>query len=283
MAIGHDWRIGSGSFLQISVISVLALFVGAPPAGAEDRPNTHNMLVFGEQMVFLSHLPMFDSLNEVGTEYRSPHRYQVILEAEFTREQLDSYMKDRQAHSGTRFYTVGPKAFVLSRLFTPELAPRLRSFTATVFRGHLELKSNPVPGLENVPVKIGRVVHARKFDPRVKKPAALEYVLIGRGSERFLAHAIFEPPDFDQIVSVNLVGADLTDRDLEQDIRIVIPDTENVAAKRLRQGQRLEATLQVTSMAPAKVKLEVGNEIYFEEGELLMPPTFDPTEEEKSD
>jgi hypothetical protein len=48
---------------------------------AEDAPNTHNMLVFGEQAVFLSHLPMFGALNKTKTGFRSPHRYQVILEA----------------------------------------------------------------------------------------------------------------------------------------------------------------------------------------------------------
>jgi hypothetical protein len=31
------------------------------------------------------------------------------------------------------------------------------------------------------------------------------------------------------------------------------------------------------------VQLEVGARIYFEEGELLVPPTFDPTDEEKKD
>jgi hypothetical protein len=33
--------------------------------------------------------------------------------------------------------------------------------------------------------------------------------------------------------------------------------------------------------SPKKVQLEVGPQIYFEEGELLVPPTFDPTDEEK--
>ena len=35
------------------------------------------------------------------------------------------------------------------------------------------------------------------------------------------------------------------------------------------------------SAAPAKVQLDVGPQIYFEEGELLVPPTFDQTDEEK--
>ena len=39
--------------------------------------------------------------------------------------------------------------------------------------------------------------------------------------------------------------------------------------------------LRIGSAAPAKVQLDVGPQIYFEEGELLVPPTFDQTDEEK--
>ena len=122
------------------------------------------------------------------------------------------------------------------------------------------------------------MVHGRKFDPRASKPAALEYLLFGRGPERFLAHAIFSPPDFDHVVKVNLVSPDLTDRDLEQDVHVAIPD-----GQRLREGQRAEGMLRIGSGAPTKTQLEVGKRIYFEEGELLVPPTFDPTDEERRD
>ena len=35
----------------------------------EDAPNTHNMLVFGDKKIYLSHLPMFDGANEDKTEF----------------------------------------------------------------------------------------------------------------------------------------------------------------------------------------------------------------------
>ena len=282
MTIGRDWRMGRRDFLQTTVGGALALTIGTPPAAAEDHQARHNMLVFGERAVFLSHLPMFDGLSADGSDFASPHRYQVILEAAFTSAQLDTYVKDRQANPGARFYTLGPAPFVLSRLFTPQGAPALTSFTASVFRGHLEAEpNNPVPALQNIPVKVARVVHGRKFDPRASKPAELEYLLLGRGRERFVAHAIFAPPDFDQVLPVGLTGVELTDRDLSQDIRIAIPGRKNVAAERLRQGQRIEAMMRIGSAAPAKVQLDVGPQIYFEEGELLVPPTFDQTDEEK--
>jgi hypothetical protein len=225
---------------------------------------------------------MFGRFKTDGTEVISPHRYQVILEAAFTPEQLDHYVKDRQTHPGIRLYTAGPEEFVLSRLFTPEASPQLTSFTATIFRGHLEEPpKRPVPGLQGVRVRIARVVHGRMFDPRANKPAVLEYLLLGRGKERFLAHAIFAPPDFDHVLPVNLSGPELEDRDLRQDVRVRIPDRKNVAADRLRRGQRVEAMLHIGTAPPKKVQLEAGPQVYFEEGELLVPPTFDPTDEEK--
>jgi hypothetical protein len=284
MSIAHDGRMNRRNFLQTTTGAALSLSVVARPAAAEDRPATHNMLVFGDQTVFFSHLPMFDSVNAAGTDFESPHRYQVILQAALTPEQMAAYAKDRAANPDTQFYTIGPKPFVLARLFEPQAAPQLTKFAGTVFNGHLEREPNhPVSGLEDVQVKIARVVHGRKFDPRASKPAALEYLLFGHGPERFLAHAIFAPPDFDHVLAVKSIDQDLTDKDLEQDVRIAVPDRKNVSSQRLREGQRVDGLLHVGSATPTKVQLEIGRRIYFEEGELQVPPTFDPTEEEQTD
>jgi hypothetical protein len=282
MSITRDWLMGRRDFLQGTAMAAAAL--GFPsPANAEDRAATHNMLVFGDQTVFFSHLPMFDGLNASGTDFVSPHRFQVILQAALTAEQMATYAKDRQAHPDAQFYTLGPEQFVLTRLFEPNTAPQMTEFAATVFRGHLEAQPNhPVRGLDQVKVKIDRVVHGRKFDPRATKPDALEYLLFGRGSERFLAHAISMPPDFDHVLSVS-VSPNPADRDLEQVVHVSISDRKNVAAQRLRQGQRVDAMMRVGSGPPTKVQLEAGKRIYFEEGELMVPPTFDLTAEEKKD
>ena len=119
---------------------------------SEDLPNTHNMMLVGEGAAFLSHLPMFrrdesvPELNDAKTEYTSPHRFQVILEAVFTREGKDvtaTYFSDREKNPKVNMYTVEPAEFVLSRLFTPDSPnPTLRSFRGTVFRGHLERQPN---------------------------------------------------------------------------------------------------------------------------------------------
>ena len=279
------------AFLASGAAGALAFGVvvsrSADVEAAEDAPNTHNMLVFGEQAVFLSHLPMFDALNKTKTGFRSPHRYQVILEAAFTKEGKDLrdlYVKDRQAHPTTRIYTLNPDTFVLSRLFTPAKTPKLRSFTATVFRGHLEQGGVPVPGLEKIVVEVVRVVHGRKFDPPVKNPGTLEYLLVGKGPERYLVHAIFAAPNFDQVLSVKSLGRELTDADLSEDVRVSVPNRKNTAAGRLREGEKVQGMLRLgppQGKTPSTIRIEVGAQVYFEEGELRVPPTFEATPEEK--
>jgi hypothetical protein len=207
----------------------------------EDASNTHNMLVFGEQTLFLSHLPMFDKVDKAQADFTSPHRYQVILEARFRKggkDVTDVYFKDRQANRNTRLYTLRPNPFVLSQLFTPDAKPRVQSFTAEVFRGHLEQDGVQIPALDAVEVNIQRVVHARKFDPSTKNPEALEYVLMGTAAERFLAHTIVVPPSFDQVMAVTLPANALTDAESRGDVRLVVPGRRDVVGSRLKEKEK---------------------------------------------
>lgn len=290
MSIRLDRRLDRRQFLERTALGAFAVSrlgtrLDAKAAVAEDPPNTHNMLVVGDRKIFLSHLPMFDGLDKSKAAFQSPHRYQLIVEATFTNDGKDVghlYAKDRLANPGTRIYTLNPETFVITRLFMPEGKPRLTEFSATIFRGHLENGGKPIRGLEKTHVTATRIVHGRMFDPHATKPAALEYILFGTGTELYLAHAIFGPPDFDHVLSIKLAGHQLTDADLGKGVRVVFQDRKNVADERLREEQRVPAMLRVGSASSAsKVEVEGGVEFYFEEGELLMPPTFDRTAEEK--
>ena len=265
-----------------------------PAAGTqEDPPNTHNMLVFGEKAVYLSHLPMFDGLKtdkhgnvikdkDGKTEYASPHRYQVILEASFHRgaKNLQNiYSDDRRKNTSVRIYTLNPKDFVLSRLASGN-SP-LTAFRARVFRGHLERGGRLVRGLDDLEVKVNRVVHFRKFDPQASKPAELTYLLFGSAQETFLAHYISQPPDFDQVLSVKVEGHSFTDAELGKGIEVTIPGRPNEASERVQEAQQVTGLTQPTGARALKFKLEADKEIYFEEGELLVPPTFEDTKLEK--
>ncbi len=283
--------VGRRRFLLESAgaLSAFSLLHSAGLSAAEDRPNTHNMLVFGERSVFLSHLPMFDGVNGAKTAFTSPHRYQVILEAMFVgrdgKSIQDLYTKDRQAHGDERIYTLNPDNFVLSRVFAPEGgAAALATFDAHVFRGHLERGGETIRGLDPARVQIVRVVHGRQFDPKATKSKDLEYLVFGKGDELFAAHAITAPPDFDHVAAVKLEARTTSGDDLTGNLRFVATGRENIAASRLREGQSIDGTLVDSSTAsatPVKARLTVTREIYFEEGELLVPPSFDDTTEEK--
>ena len=256
MRLELDHLINRRRFLRDTSAGLLAaggLGFAAAARGAttEDGPNTHNMLIFGDEAVFLSHLPMFDGLNSAKTAFSSPHRYQVVLQARFMRGSEDVtalYRSDRKANPKTRFYTLRPEEFVVSHLFTPAAKPERTSFQATIFRGHLELDGVEAKGLERVKVEVTRVVHGRQFEPTAKKPAELEYLLVASGRDRFLAHAIVAPPDFDHVLPIALEGATLTESDLGKDIRVIVSNRKNTSASRLRAKDRVSATLRVGTM-----------------------------------
>ena len=130
--------------------------------------------------------------------------------------------------------------------------------------------------MDGVTVKVAKVIHFHQFDPKAQAPDALEYLLFGRGKELFLAHSIVKPPDFDQILSVEVSGADLTDEQLSSAILIRVPDRKNSPSDRIKEDQQVTAELP----GGAKLKIHALREFYFEEGELLIPATFDPTPEE---
>jgi hypothetical protein len=78
-------------------------------AGREDPRAVHNMLVVGRDAIFLSHLPMFDGTDSTKTAFTSPHRYQVILQATFSRNGSDVgdlYAGDRQRNATVKMYTL---------------------------------------------------------------------------------------------------------------------------------------------------------------------------------
>ena len=249
---------------------------GAPPP--EDAPATHNWMLVGSQTAYLSHLPMFEMLNPAKTDYMTPHRFQVILQASFNSSGKDvtpTYFADRQSHADVKMYTVSPaKVFVL-----PQVAASspLTSFQGTVFQGHLERGGKSIKGLQNAAVNIQKVVHFHKFDPAAKAPAALEYFLFGKGTELFLAHSIVKPPDFDQLLSVTVDGLKLSDDELGSAIRISIPSKKNSPTTRLKEGEQAQAEIS----GGRKLSVRAVREFYFEEGELRMPATFDTTPEEK--
>jgi hypothetical protein len=241
----------------------------------EDTRDTHGMLVVGAETVYLSHLPMFGHPH---------HDIQAILEATFTNEggaPQSVYANDRE-RTGTKIYTLVPKPFILSELVSIDShrLPR-RSFEGEIFRGHFER-----PGREKVAdavITVTNIVQFRQFDPAHEELSRLEYLLFGKGHELFMAHRITTPPDFDQILSVGVVGHEFTDEELRHGVPVVVPGRANSMVERIKEGQQVAAEAQLAgedTPRTVEIQIQAGIEFYFEEGELRFPMVMDPTEEE---
>lgn len=240
----------------------------------------HNMMLIGQESVFLSHLPMF----------QSEHRFQVILGATFRKngENLDGiYLKDRQTNPKTKMYTLVPERpfFILSTLFNADDQGSLRkSFPAMVFRGHFEREDTApeeiLPG--GADVNVTRVVYARELRPSDLKLDELEYILFGNTKEWFLAHRITQAPDFDQIVSVKIDGHEFTETELTDGVTVTIPERVNSPAQRLQANETVPGKARVTDLHRLlPLQIQVTTEYYFEEGELLSEATLKQTPLEK--
>ena len=277
----------------IAGLKFLTLGVQASPyvvnRPLEDQPNTHNMMLVGSKTAFLSHLPMFVDRSS-GPEFDSPHRFQVILEATFSegdKDLTEVYFNDRIKNAAVKMYTLNPDLFVLSRV--NPTGDALKKFRGNaLIRGHLERGGKSFIGdFENPPkggafdVNVVNVVHFREFDPNATKPAKLEYLLFGKGSEVFLAHLISKPNDFDQIVSIKTAGQPFTDEELRKGMRVEFSDRANTSKQRLKEKVKASGLVHIADGEPRSVPVEVVREFYFEEGELFVPPTFDSTAEEK--
>ena len=231
----------------------------------------HSMFVFGHGTVLLSHLPMF----------MAPHDAQLLLEATLEdatgRSLLEAWEDERASHADERLYTVMPEKFALSTLYSPD-PPARASFRARFFRGHLERGGRVIPELADVVVRVTDVLYARRFD-RSGKPDDLTYLLVGHRTELFLVHRISEPPDFDQILAVELNGSPVDEEALRIGVEVVLEGRPNTAQERLRDGATATARGHVTG-AHQFLTLEITGirELYFEEGELMTSRgAFEPT------
>jgi hypothetical protein len=226
----------------------------------------HGQLLFGEETVYLSHLPMF-----MFDAASHPHNFQVILEVALSGEGGDpqaAYVEDRR-RSGSLLYTLAPESFSMTDLVSTDPArPPLRAFRGTIVRGHFERGGTPI--LRDVQVEVRRVVYFRQFDPDADALPALEYLLFGGEGERFVAHVITQPPDFDQVLSVELHGHEFEAEALRDGIRLVFSGRENTIPARLQEGERLQAVAHLADDGDQTfdVQVEAKTEFYFEAGEL---------------
>lgn len=253
-----------------------------------ERPAFHGMLLFGEQTAYFSHLPMF----------MVAHDYQAIFEVTFSKAETDplaAYLEDRRTHPKARMYGFAPiineedqdpltDLFILTDLVTPanlhdpQSPPIRSSFKGNIYRGHFETFHEHEKGgsqiLDDVVAHVTSTVLFRKFNPHPQALPQLEYFLFGKARELFLAHVITGPPDFDQVLGVQIDGQQFTDDELCQGFLVTFPGRENSEDQKIQEREQLTGQVQVSARRPdaphsLAVQLEAGTQFYFETDDLL--------------
>jgi hypothetical protein len=158
---------------------------------------------------FISHIPMF----------HPPHDLQAVFEVELP--------------SGQSFadglYTMSPRPFSIDDL----IDGRLTRIQGTLFRGNFESGGTELGPIE---LSVRRLVSAAPLDGHGTPGKTLEYLAFGTPDQAFMVHAISGPPDFDQVLAVNVEGSGLTADELAKGVRLSVPGRSNELSSRLGVG-----------------------------------------------
>ena len=149
----------------------------------DSSTGVHGMLLFGEEVLYLSHLPMF----------ASPHNFQVLLEVGLDDAAREAFLSDRHV-AGDGIHTFVPQPFPIAELAPRADGPARTSIEGTIFRGHFERGGEPIA--EGVVTEVHRVVHFSELDVGAKRTEdrELTYLCFGRAGRLHLAHEVTARP-----------------------------------------------------------------------------------------
>ncbi|MEO6531315.1 MAG: hypothetical protein ABIN10_09785, partial [Specibacter sp.] len=236
--------------------------------GGGGTMGVHGMLLFGQETLYLSHLPMF----------HSPHNFQVIIEVGFDETASEALRTDHES-GGHDLYTFEPIPFPITELNPQEGGPARPSIRGTIYRGHFENGGQPVA--RGAVAGVRNVVYFNELEVNASHAAdkELSYLCFGRGGQLHLAHRITASPDFDQILTAKFVLGTVTDmagRPMGEEITPEFDRAEPVAFQgrrdtpeaRLAPNESAEGSFFQT-IAPKgfhgfRVLVETGRELYVE-------------------
>lgn len=217
---------------------------------------THGQLMLGQSILY--HLPVF-----MTDPWAHPHNFQVVLEVALSEDAQAKIAAHQAAHPDS-IYTAVPPVFAQKSLVIDVPGhPAKDSFAdLVVFRNHFENRSERV-GIAQTPAQILRILHFRELAPDLPKPAELAYVMFGSGDAIFLAHMLSAPPDFDQILKVEVSGTG-PEMDATAGLSLSFPTRSNKVDDRLQVGEQISCA--TTGGEPMKVRVVA--EPYCEVGEF---------------
>ncbi len=240
--------------------------------GEHGTMGVHGMLLFGEEALYLSHLPMFES----------PHNFQVILEVGFDDAVSEVLRADRKA-GGDGMHTFEPVEFHITELDPSGDGPARSSIEGTIYHGHFERGGRPIA--RGAVAEVHNIVYFNELDVEADHTADrdLTYLCFGHPGQLHLAHQITASPDFDQVLTARLVPGTVTDpsgRPVAEEVTRGFDHAEPVLFRgrsdtpedRLAPNETAKgfffATFGPTGSHGFGVQVETGRELYVEMGEL---------------
>lgn len=236
-----------------------------PHARIPERPNvrvpvdptvaTHGQLMLGQSISY--HLPVF-----MTDPWSHPHNFQVVLELALPPDAQAALAADQAAHPDS-IYTAVPPVFAQSSLVIDVPGhPRKDAFAELdVFRNHFERPDRV--GIVRAPARIVRILHFRELAPDLPKPAELAYAAFGSSDGLFLAHMLSAPPDFDQVIKVE-VDSMPAEVDMTTGFSLSFAARSNKVEDRLEVGEEVSCATE----GGDAISLRVVAEPYCEVGEL---------------
>jgi hypothetical protein len=215
----------------------------------------HGQLMLGQSISY--HLPVF-----MTDPWSHPHNFQVVLELALPADAQAAVAADQIAHPDS-IYTVVPPVFSQTSLVIDVPGhPRKNEFAELdFFRNHFE-RSDRVR-IVRAPARIVRILHFRELAPDLPKPAELAYVMFGSSGGLFLAHMLSAPPDFDQVLEVEVDGVP-GDVDMTAGFSLSFADRSNQVEDRLKVGEEVSCATERGD----SISLRMVAEPYCEIGEL---------------
>jgi plastocyanin len=169
-----------------------------------ESPSIHSMLVLGRdgRNVFLHHYDLFNNPN---------HSYHVTLEALIDDDKARKIYDDFRRANGDVMVSIDPEVFFLREIADGTRTSFQAKFSEPAKPGGVPTQwGTVIPGMENVRIKILRIIQFRMFNPDSAYPPNLVYQLFGNDKEVFLAHEVTASPNFQHVVKLKTVPSFLT-------------------------------------------------------------------------
>ncbi|HYX37883.1 MAG TPA: hypothetical protein VE954_32670 [Oligoflexus sp.] len=182
----------------------LSLFIQAGDAKSADVkephnhpqevfPAVHGMVLFGDEQLYASHIPMF----------MIPHDWQALFKVTLkhtSADALELYKTVQAPGTPQAMFTLKPKPFLLPEL----LEGKIKSFKASLYQGNFENKGKLLlTDIDVVVEKVLEVSHLHASNPPL---ASLHYFSLQVKGKSYLVHKISALNNFDQIVQVEWIN-----------------------------------------------------------------------------